>query len=208
MDQEMLKEKLKKDLLADQQKSVEDMKQSIQDLESFLEKSSQNELFSDELLEKMEQIQQLLKETLPDSLLEMMRKKMEGEQVNAADVQKSLEDLMNNKDSFEQNIDRALNQLKRLKEYMEMEAWKRELQENAEQQKSLKVEIENLKQGTNPQVLENMHRKQQRIKNSVKNIMNEMKNSVLLSSALQKELSPKNQKKTYVQDGESKIQLE
>jgi len=195
IDQEKLKQKLKKELLAEQQKSVEDMKQSIDDLESFLEKSSKNELFSEDLLDKMEQIQELLKETLPDSLIDIMKKKMEGEQVNPEDVQQSLENLMNNKESFEQNIDRALHQLKKLKEFMKMESWKKELQEVAGLQESLKDEIENLKPGSSEKSRDKLQNKQESIKNSMKNITDEMNNSSALQSKAKEELSRENQKK-------------
>ncbi|MFC1584626.1 hypothetical protein ACFL5V_03660 [Fibrobacterota bacterium] len=174
--QEAKREEILKDqLLKEQSEVLEDMEQGVRELEKFMKKSMDTELFSPEIVEKMERIQELLQETMPDSLMEMMKKKAEGEAVDARSVKESLQQLLENREAFEQNINRALAMLEKLRNEMKLEEWRRQLAENMRRQEFLREDVENTGGRTSDSAALELGRRQEFIKQSTEKILEDIR---------------------------------
>ncbi|MBF0429855.1 MAG: hypothetical protein HQK83_01140 [Fibrobacteria bacterium] len=138
---EQMDKALKKDMLREQQEMVQDMKEAMDDLENFVQKSMENKMFSPELLEKLEKVQQLLSKVMPDSLVNMMQKKMEGENINPDAIKESLESLLQNQESYEQKLDQAIGMLEQLEDKMKLEEWQKTFEELLKKEQSLRKDI-------------------------------------------------------------------
>nr|HAP00090.1 hypothetical protein [Fibrobacterota bacterium] len=80
-----------------------------------------NGILTPELLKKMERIQELLRDAIPDSSLQRMQREAENQQVGMEDVQRNLKDLLDRKDNIQQGLDRAIKMLEMLRDMHALE---------------------------------------------------------------------------------------
>ena len=81
----------------------------------------ENGILTPELLKKMERIQELLRDAIPDSSLQRMQREAENQQVGMEDVQRNLKDLLDRKDNIQQGLDRAIKMLEMLRDMHALE---------------------------------------------------------------------------------------
>jgi hypothetical protein len=167
-------EAIKNQLFQEQREVIEDVDQAVKELEKFVQKSMEQDLFSEDLLEKIEKVRELLQEALPDSLLEMMRNKIEGQEVDAGSLHQRLQQLVENRESFEQSIDRAVAMLERLRDARKLEEWKKQLSEYMQREGALHKDLK--AQQKNPKAASQKYARQQySIRKECKRVLEEIK---------------------------------
>jgi hypothetical protein len=117
--------KAKSDLMdqaiQEQMKMAEDMKSAGEDLQKASESQAKNGLLSPELIEKMKQVQDLLREVLPDSLRNLMENKLRGQEVDEKELKQRLREMLEKQSELAENLSRALAMLEQLKDRKRME---------------------------------------------------------------------------------------
>ncbi len=135
--QSAFKQQLQEQGAKDQLEVAKDLQQASEDLQKFMQKSMDNKLLSPELLDKMKKVRELTKELLSDSLKDLLREKMAGQEVNPEDLQKEMNKLMENREQLQQDIDRTLSMLQNLREMQKIESWKNRLEDLEEREKNV-----------------------------------------------------------------------
>jgi hypothetical protein len=123
--------------LDEQRRMVEEVQQATQGVEKAMQETRQNGLASPELLKKMEKLQSLMKDLLPDSLRSLLQKKAEGQEVDVDAIREKLSELLDHKAEFEQGIDRALAMMEALQDLRKIESLRQEMDALAREQKEL-----------------------------------------------------------------------
>src|SRR3954468_21473242 len=93
-------------------------------------------------MEKMKKVQELLKEVLPDSLRKMMESKLQGQEVNDAELREKMKEMLEKQAELAENLTRALAMLEALKDRKRMGELKQMLAELKEREESLQKRIE------------------------------------------------------------------
>jgi hypothetical protein len=173
--EEKREELLKEQLLREQSEVLEDLQQAVTDLQDFMKKSMEKQLFSEDILQKMQRIKELLEETIPDSLMEIMRSKMEGENIDIKELHKNLQNLIGNRESFEQSINRSLAMLERLRDLRKLEEWKQQLNENMKRESMLHEDIKKQEQQSPGRYPPRLDHRQESIKQSTQKTLRDIR---------------------------------
>jgi len=95
--------------LEKQKKIQEKLKKIEENLEKAIEKLEKNELFSPEILEKYQRLQQMFEEIATPELLQAMKDVQKNlDDLNQKNTQRSLEQFKINQERFKENLDRTL----------------------------------------------------------------------------------------------------
>ncbi len=121
------RDKLLEQSLEEQTEMAQDMREAERNLSELIEKGMQENLISPEILAKMEKIQEMLKEVIPENLREMLEKQAASEEVDAADLHRELKKLMDRQQELEQTLNRALSMLEGMKQRKQMQEWEKML---------------------------------------------------------------------------------
>ncbi|MEO7426663.1 MAG: DUF4175 family protein [Fibrobacteria bacterium] len=128
--------------IQEQMRMAEDMKGANEDLQKSMEQGAKNGLLSPELMEKMKKVQQLLEEVLPDSLRKLMENKLQGQEVNEAELKEKLKEMLEKQAELAENLNRALSMLESLKDRKRMGELKQVLEELQARERSLEKELQ------------------------------------------------------------------
>ena len=144
--EEAYQAKSKKDLMEksaqEQMRMAEDMKSAMEDIKKTMEQSQKNGLLSKDLMDKMQKIQDLLKEVLPDSLQKLMEQKMAGQDVNPQELRDQLQKVLGKQGELGENLNRALAMLEQLRDKKRMQELKQALKELESRERDLAKRIE------------------------------------------------------------------
>ncbi len=180
-------DKLRKQLLNDQQQVNEDLEKAMQDLENFIEQTREKQLFSEDILQKLEEVQELLSQILPDSVRNNMQDKLKGHKLNPGEVKASLENILQNQSEFEQTLNKALAMLHKAKERQKLEEWKQQIDELYKKQSRLSKDIGDLDSDSKQTAeLQNLKHSQFSISQKTRGLFNRMKSQSGDSPSLQK----------------------
>ncbi len=124
-----------------QERAREDVKQALSQIQKTLEKGMENGVISPELLQKMERIQELLKEALPDSTLDRLKKDSQNEQVGMEDLQNNLKNLLDRQKDMRQGLDRAIKMLEMLRDMHALETLTKDVRDLQDKQEKLAEKI-------------------------------------------------------------------
>jgi hypothetical protein len=137
--------KAKSDLMdqaiQEQMKMAEDMKSAGEDLQKASESQAKNGLLSPELIEKMKQVQDLLREVLPDSLRNLMENKLRGQEVDEKELKKRLQEMLEKQAELAENLSRALAMLEQLKDRKRMEELRQALGDLQSREQALEKQL-------------------------------------------------------------------
>ncbi len=125
-----------------EQRAREDVQQALSQMKETLRKGMENGAISPELLEKMQRIQDLLKEALPDSALNRLNSEAQNQQVGVQDLQRNLKSLLDQKADAREGLDRAIRMLEMLRDMHALEAFSKEAHELQKEQERLAERIE------------------------------------------------------------------
>ena len=129
-DQQALKETLEevKDKLADFEALAED-------LEALNHSGEKHKLFSEDLMQKFQDLQKLIEEIFPPDMLKNMDWMREAlEKLDAKDLLLALENISNNLEQVEQELDRFLDIFKRVKAEQQVDELRKRIQQLVENQ--------------------------------------------------------------------------
>lgn len=115
-------------------KQIDDLKKEA---EKVLKNKKENELFSEELLEKQEQINKMLDEILDEKTKEMLKeleKLLEQQNQNKDQLQEAFEKMQDKNEFIQNELDRAMEMLKQLKLEEKLEKTVNDLEKLAEKQ--------------------------------------------------------------------------
>ncbi len=197
LDQLQDKLKSKKELNWQDKKNIEDLLEKQNDLRNMLEDlQKQNETLNEmetkfsplneELAEKTEQLQELMKEILDDETLKLYQElqKLLEEKNNSAEIKEMLDKLENKQERFDKELERALEMFKQLK-------FEKGLEQAIQQTDKLSKEQEQLSQKSQDekQDLGNLQNEQQKENQD----FNELKQDIKKLEELNKSLQQKNE---------------
>gem|GEM_PF-5935860 len=123
--------------LDEHRQMLEDIQAASKSMEKSVEQSKENGLASPELLRKMEKLQEMLRDLLPDSLQALLRKQSEGQDIDLEAVKNQLQEVLENRAEFEQGLDRALGMLEALQDRRALESLRDQTAALAGKQKEL-----------------------------------------------------------------------
>jgi hypothetical protein len=125
------------ELIQQQQRLTEQMNQSQEKLEEQIDEIKENNLYSKEVTEKLEQLQKLMEQMDSErlkKLLENMQKNLDN--MDPAQMKKMLEDFQKDQESFKEQIERTMELFKQLKVEQKVQELLQKL-ENLEQRQDL-----------------------------------------------------------------------
>ena len=181
---------LKQDELTwDQQQDLQNMLESVREemkkmediseaLKSLQETADKHELFSSDLLEKFNHLQELIDELLSEDLMKNLQNidEMMAE-MDANKLQDALESLMNNMEYMEQELDKFLDIFERIKAEQKLDELRTRLETLAEQQEKLHDRIDQTHEETDPSTFSKLSEEEQRQVEEFSNIRNEMEDA-------------------------------
>lgn len=125
----------------------EELRQRIEQISSSLdetlEKMGENNLISFEVIDKMEQIRQLLSEVATDELIQAIQRMQQAlEQLSPEEIRKAMENLNLSQEELLRRLDRAIEMLKRLKVEQKINAALNLAKQIIEEQERINKQIE------------------------------------------------------------------
>ena len=160
------------------QNSIESAKKEIhrleklsESIESITKQADKHKLFSPNLLEKFEELAQLINDIMPENMQNNLEKLQQAlDELDMDSLQKTLSDLAENMDQIENDLDRYLDIFKRFQAEQKLDEIQKRLQQLFEQQNALSNEINNLN-NNNLSTAQRFSQEQQRNIDEFENIL-------------------------------------
>jgi len=150
-------------------------------IESVTEQAEKHELFSPDLLNKFNELSDLLKNIIPDELLQNMDDLQEAlENMDMKQLQDAMENLANNMEQIEQDLDRYLDIFKRIQAEQKMDELQTRLEQLLEQQQSLTQEISQTNEQTDQSTLARLEQEEKRNLDEFNNLLSAMEDAAEL----------------------------
>ena len=171
-----------KELDWDQQQTVnntlEQAKQELDNLENLAEaieaikeQAEKHKLFSPELLEKFQELSELLGDIIPEDMLKNMDELQNAlDNMDMESLNESLKELSENMSQIEQDLDRYLEVFKRLQAEQKMDELQNRMQQLLKQQASLNQEMAQLDETADQSTLQRLAQEEQRNLDELENI--------------------------------------
>ncbi len=124
-------------MLEEQKKMMKEMEQTAQDLREQIETAKENNLFTEETIEKLAQLEKLIQELATPEMrkfIEELQQKMQ--QLDSREIKQQLEQLEKNADKFKEDLERSLELFKQMKVDMKVQELLQKV-ENLEQRQDL-----------------------------------------------------------------------
>ena len=209
-------EKKKAKDISEKQKEIrEKMKELSEKLSDNTQKMEKNNLLSQETLEKLKQLQDLMKKVATPEMMQKSKKiQDEMNKMTPEQMQKALEKSKMDDEKMRASIERTLKLLKKMQAEQKTDEIQKRAKELAKQQNELKKETQKSKSDENKN--KELSNKQKNIKDDFENLKDEMKslenmmkdNEDLPKEMFEKAKSELNEKQTQQEMNESKKQLD
>ena len=135
-----------KDMINEAKNELNKIKDISDAMETLMEQSEKHDLFLPDLTAKFNELSTLIKEIIPENLLENLKDAQNSlEQMDLQSLQKALENMSNNISEIESELDRYIDIFKRLQAEQKMDELKNRLEKLVNQKDKLDRDIENLK---------------------------------------------------------------
>ena len=151
------------------------MKEIAQSLEALQEAADKNDLFSSDLLEKFNHLQELIDELLSEDLMKNLQNidDMMAE-MDPNKLQDALQSLTDNMERIEQELDRFIDIFERIKAEQKIDELRTRLETLAEQQEKIHDRIDHTNEQTDRSLFSKLSQEEQRQVEEFSNIRNEM----------------------------------
>lgn len=193
-------DKKKTEEIAKKQQELKDKLNDIQKkLEQTTEKLQDNNLISQETLEKYLELQKLMKQ-VDSPELRMMQQRMQDALKNMSqeELQKAMENFKFNDEQFRQAIERSMKLLKRIQAEQKTEGLKKRAEELAKQQDELANETKD-SDLNNQQKQEELSKRQEKLKNELNSINKELNDLEKLMKEVGEEQMPMDELKESIE---------
>ncbi|MGA1199056.1 MAG: DUF4175 family protein, partial [Candidatus Latescibacterota bacterium] len=129
--------------LQTQEKMNNQMQNTAEQLAQTLEKLEESGLLKDETLQKLEELQELLDQIQSPALQEAMEKLQDAMQsANSELVREALEEFKNEREKFQESIDRSIALLKRVQQQQTLDALTKKLEALTQSQEKITEDIQ------------------------------------------------------------------
>lgn len=142
-----------KKILEEVKEELERFHKLSEQLEALNKTGDKHELFSEDLLQKFNELQKLIEEIFPPEFLENMNSLEQAlENLNNEDLLKALDNLAQNMDQIERELDRFLDIFRRVQAEQKMDELRKRLEQLVHQQDKLDQDIRQTDAQTDPSV--------------------------------------------------------
>ena len=127
-----------RDASGKQEKILNDMQTLGEQLDEMVDRMENNELLSPEILQKYQELQELIDEIATPEMREAMRKLQEAmEKLDPENIEKALEEFQQEQEQFARNLERTINLLKQLQAEQRLEESLRIAEEMVQKQEQI-----------------------------------------------------------------------
>ena len=132
-----------KEIMNEAKNELKKMKNISDAIESLMEQSEKHELFNPDLMKKFKELSNLLKNIIPQSLLDNLNKTQKSlEEMDLQSLQEALESMSNNISEIESELDRYIDIFKRLQAEQKLTELENRLEKLIQQKDKLDRDIE------------------------------------------------------------------
>ena len=201
LQRDLKKDKYRSDLTWDEQKKAKDiikqqneLKQKMQDIQEQISKNTdqlkQNNLLSDETLQKYQELQKLMQEVESPELRKMQQKIEEAaRKMSKEEMEKALKNFQFNEEQFKQSIERTMNILKRLQLEQKIDALNRRAEKMQDEQENLEKQTKDAK-SLSKEEKDAVKKKQNELKDNLNSVEDELKDVKKLMEQLKDDQMP------------------
>ena len=152
-----------KELIEKASEELKALEKLTEAMESINSQSEKHQLFSDDLMEKFKELQELVESLIPEDLLKNMADLQDAlEEMNMEKLKDAMENLSNNMEQLESDLDRYLDIFKRLQAEQKMDEIAKRLEQLAEQQDMLDQNLNQVPDNADPSTFARMEQEEQR----------------------------------------------
>ncbi len=160
------------------QEDLKEFQQIAEALEQLTESADKHGLFSKDMLDKFNQLQDLISELITPEMMASMEKMNQAlENLDTQDLLSSLEDLAANLDQVEQQLDRFIDIFERIRAEQTLDEVRERLEQLLQQQDGLNEEIKNADSETDQSDLARMAFEEERNSQEFENILDVMQDA-------------------------------
>ena len=161
--------------LAQVQKEAEALKKLTESMEAINQSAEKHSLFSDDLMQKFKELQELVNEILnPELMIDMDALEDALEKMDMKDVMDAMKKLSSNLDQVEQQLDRFLDIFRRIKAEQKLDETIQRMNQLVEQQRIINENIQTLDEQTDPTAISRLSHEEQRNREEFSNIRDVM----------------------------------
>ncbi len=158
-------------LMQRQSQMNEMLNQISEAMEKAAEQMEQRAMFSPEVMDKIQKIQEMVRDVLTPEMREALKKMAEAmKQPTEEEMRRAMENMQKNQDLFEQMLDQTLNMLEQLKVEKKMDELTRRLDEMGRQQEQLNEQMEK----NTPETSQKMSEQQKKLAEEMKAVEKEL----------------------------------
>lgn len=152
-----------KELLEKASEELKALEKLTEAMESINSQSEKHQLFSDDLMEKFKELQELVESLIPEDLLKNMNDLQDAlDEMNMEKLKDAMENLSNNMEQLESDLDRYLDIFKRLQAEQKMDEITKRLEQLTEQQDVLDRDLNKSPENADPSTFARMEQDEQR----------------------------------------------
>ena len=164
-----------KEIINQAKNEINKMKNISDAIETLMEQSEKHDLFLPDLMEKFQELSNLIKEVIPENLLEnLINTQNYLEEMDLQSIQEALENMSNNISEMESELDRYIDIFKRLQAEQKMDELKNRLGKLVQQKDKLDRDIENINLSENKSTESRIWQEEQRGLEELNNINQEL----------------------------------
>ena len=161
--------------LAQVQQEAEALKKLAESMEAINQSAEKHSLFSNDLMQKFKELQELVNEILnPELMTDMDVLKDALEKMDMKDIMDAMENLSSNLDQVEQQLDRFLDIFRRIKAEQKLDETIQRMNQLVEQQRIVNENIQTLDGQTDPTAIARLSHEEQRNREEFSNIRDVM----------------------------------
>jgi len=167
-------------------KTLEDVKQELKDFEELSEKiealkndGDKNNLFSDDMLNKFEELQKLIEEIFPPELREKLNSLEDAlENITNQDLLDALKNLTENMEQVEMELDRFLDIFRRVQAEQKLDELKKRIEQLKQVQENIHRDIPAQTKTDNSHVFNKLNREEEQNLHNYADLMNSIESAV------------------------------
>lgn len=188
--------------LMEKQRAMNEMLEQVSDaMQRAAERMEQRSMFSPEVMDKLQQVQQLVKEVVTPEMRAALQKMAEAmQQPSEEELRRAMENMKLSQEMFERALDQALNMLKQLKMEQKLDELTRRLDELGRQQEQLNQKMDN----NTPENAQKNSEEQKKLAEEMRKIEEEARK---LAEEMKKEQTPGSQEMQQAQEQMQQEQL-
>jgi hypothetical protein len=158
-------------MLDEHQKMVDDIEQAQKDFEETKEQLQENQMISEQTLEKFDQLNKFLEEMKNPEIEELLKKLQDQmENLNPEDIKEQLDKLEMNDEDIQKSLERTLELLKQLEVQQKIDELRNKLDNMISKQEMLNEKLENTDPKESPEEMDKLADRQEELEKQMEDI--------------------------------------